>query len=51
MCKIMGFLCLIKMVSLRLDKVEGDKAYELKLSRMLADLYKMDFRNNSCIGR
>lgn len=50
-CARLCFLCLIKIVSLRLDKVKGDKAYELEFSRMLADLYKVDFRNNTCIGR
>lgn len=50
-CARLYFLCLIKIVSQRLDKVKGDKAYELEFSRMLADLYKVDFRNNSSIGR
>lgn len=41
------FLCFLGL--LRLDKVKAGKAYELSCSRMLADLYKMDFGNNYCI--
>lgn len=48
---IICFLCLIKIGSLRLNKIKANEVYDLSCSRMLADLYKMDFGNNSCTER
>jgi len=51
LCETVCFFMFNKDRFTKMDKVKADKAYELSGSRMLADLYKMDFGKNSCIER